>query len=130
MRQHSLMNQTSKRKSERTIEKMSLARFNKASNKFTFKGDNLEFVKLSDLDEGTSYPLMGLFINKKSKYGYHPVAISKTFKVDLPQHLTEITNQIIADDEAVSEINEGKASFKVVSYLDKNNVKRYSIDFE
>lgn len=108
---------------------MGLARFNKASNKFSFNGDNLDYVKLSDLELGKEYTVRGFFINTKSKFGNHAVIISDTFKADLPGHLLNMVTDIINNEEAVKDINAGTEKFNVVTYVDKNGVTRYSIQF-
>lgn len=108
---------------------MSLKRFNKASNKFTFNGDNLDYVKLSELEIGKEYTIRGFFINTKSRFGDHAVIISDTFKADLPGHLLNVVIDIINDEDAVNEINAGTEKFFVTTYSDKNGVTRYSIEF-
>lgn len=108
---------------------MGLAKYNKASNKFTFNGDNLDYVKLSDLELGKEYTVRGFFINTKSKYGNHAVIISDSFKADLPGHLLDVVTDIINNEEAVKEINAGTEKFYVTTYSDRNGVTRYSIQF-
>ena len=108
--------------------------YNKGSI-FDIRLDNRDWVKLEDLyneHEGEIFRIDGLFINNKGKYGPRPfVAHSSNYNTDLPMHMTETIEQMIADPEVVSEINEGKVGFSVRAYMSKNyNRECYSIRFE
>lgn len=71
--------------------------------------------------EGVVYPIHGLYINRKSKYGEAPVAICDDMLVNLPKHLLDTVKQMLLDDEFVDAVNRGKVGFKIYTYTVKNN---------
>ena len=113
---------------------MSFTKFNKSTNKFDYQlPEDVEFLSLEDLYEKNgaraSYELKGLFINKKSKYGNHPVAIIENYFVSLPNHLLEVVEEMLEDETAVEQINSGVAGFKVRTYKDRKGEKRYTVEW-
>ena len=116
-------------------------RYNKGVNKFTYQTDStFEFFKLGDLLEENGkdevYTLRGLWINTGGVYGDSPVAVIDDRYINLPGHMLDTVKEMIADDEAVAAINDGKLGFKVYSYVktlkvNKNEVDKicYSINF-
>lgn len=86
----------------------SITKHNKGNNQYSFKaGTDFEYKKLSELAHAGAV-VRGFFINKKSKYGAHPVAVCDSFYVDLPKYSMDQINEIIADSEATEAINNGK----------------------
>ncbi|MBQ1297312.1 MAG: hypothetical protein IIY21_24925 [Clostridiales bacterium] len=102
---------------------MSFASKHNKGSRFEINIENWEFKRLSDLEVGGIYQICGLYINTKSKFGDHPVAMcTEEFLVDLPQNMTEEVKKIIADDDDISDIVEGKVGMKVTEYhSDKYN---------
>ncbi len=111
---------------------MAISSFNKG-NVFNFNTEGLQFAELEDLynsDENKVYPIKGFFINSKSKFGPRPVVVTPDFMADLPQHMLETVNQIIADPETVQQINDGKAGFRIRSYISKTyNKECFTVSF-
>lgn len=111
---------------------MAIANYNKG-NVFNFNTEGLQFADLEDLfnsDEDHVYVIKGFFINTKSKFGPRPVVVTPDFMADLPQHMLKTVNQIIADPETVEQINNGKAGFKIRSYISKNyNKECFTVSF-
>lgn len=118
---------------------MSILKFNKES-KFTAKAsEEAVYVKLQDLYESskdTAMVIHSFFKNTKSKFGENFIAFvtpeggEQEFLVNLPKHLNNTIESIMADEETVDEINACKAGFKVYSYEDKlHNKTCYSINF-
>lgn len=108
-------------------------KYNKA-RKFDIDTNGFEFESLADLfynyGEGYVYPLRALFINTKGIYSDNPVAATDDFFVDFPSHMTDTAKEIIADENAVSDINNGKVGFKIYTYLQKRyNRVCYGIEF-
>ena len=109
---------------------------NKGTSKFDFQiPENTEFCKLSEL-QAVSTPIVvrGFYINKKGKFADHPVAIvtygENVKLVDLPSHMTDTITDLMADDDAVSEINAGHCGLKPTSYTSKKyNRQCYGADF-
>lgn len=104
------------------------------SSPFTYQmKEDAPFVKISDLDEKEVYTLAILYINKKSKYGDHPVAGIKENDgtwISLPSHLVDTAKAILDNKEAIEAINKGECGIKVRKFhSDKFNRDGYSIDF-
>ena len=95
---------------------------------YDFKGK--DFVKLCDLVQGKVYTIRALFINTKSKFGAIPVIGLDECLVDLPQHCMKEVESMLKDADDIQTINDGKAGFSVVTYQDKNDVTRYSVNWE
>lgn len=97
-------------------------KYNKGGVTFDIDITDFEFVDLSTLftkyPEGTVFKFDGLYINKKSSFGDHPVAImaKEKFLVDMPSHLTEDVKEMINDADIVACIKDGKAGFSVRKY--------------
>ena len=100
-------------------------RHNKGGVLFDIDIKDFKFVTLKELyekDKGnTVFGIEGLYINSKSKYGDHPVAICVTDRtlVDLPSHLTEEVKEILKTPGDVELIKSGKVGFHVETYIDK-----------
>lgn len=101
-----------------------LNKFNKGK---MFDYDNTverEFISFKELVNehgiGKVYPIQAIFINDKSKFGDAPVLISNEFMVNAPQHLLETAKEMIADDNLVDMVNQGKVGFELYAYKGKN----------
>lgn len=102
---------------------------NTNGRKWKIDGKDFPFMKLKEIGEGNSFAIFGLYINKKGKFGAHPVAISSSMKVDLPPHLTESVEKIIASDVMCEAIETGKCGAEVYKYV-SNGKECYSINFK
>ena len=102
---------------------------NSNSRKWKVDGEKFPFIKLKEIGEGETFTILGLYINKKGKYGAHPVAICSNMKVDLPPHLTEKVEKILASDEMCGAIEAGKCGAEVYKY-ELNGKECYSINFK
>lgn len=108
-------------------------RHNKGS-KFDIDIEGFEFKSLSELfkrDKGKGvYTMNGVYINRKSKFGAHPVAICEgdEMLVDLPAHMLEDIQDMLASPEDVEDIKNGEARFMIEEYVQKDyNRKCYGI---
>lgn len=104
-------------------------KYNKGGVTFEIDIKGFHFVSLEELfkrDGGkTIFRIDGLYINKKSNYGEHPVAIVgvEEMLVDLPSYMTDDVREIIQDSEAVEAIRNGKVGFVVQQYEQKQYKK-------
>lgn len=110
------------------------SKFNKSVKRFNYVNtEGFGYFKLSEIYEefgDAVLPIKSLFISNKGRYGDTPVIISSDRFVNLPSHLVSTVKAIIADDEAVTAINEGKFGFTVYQYHnDAYNRDCYSINF-
>lgn len=96
---------------------------------FKVKTEGFTFENLRDLEEGKTYPVKGVFINTKSKFGAKPVIISDGFMVDIPKHKMDDVNAILADHSLCEAIDAGQCAFTVRSYQDKTYGKCYTVDW-
>ena len=107
-------------------------------NKTTFGIDTTDFkyTKLADIfnseNEGGKdviHNINGLYVHK-SQLGDSPVIIDEKNKrlVNLPTHTAETVREILADDEAVQTIKDGKVGYTIYEY-ESHGKKCYSISF-
>lgn len=107
-------------------------------NKTTFGIDTTDFqyTKLADIfnskNEGGKdviHNINGLYVHK-SQLGDSPVIIDEKNKrlVNLPSHTAETIQEILADDEAVQIIKDGKVGYTIYEY-ESHGKKCYSISF-
>ena len=102
-----------------------MSKYNKGGVTFEIDIKNFRFVTLEELfarDGGnTIFGIDGLYINKKSSFGDHPVAIvgSEEMLVDLPAHLTEDVKEMFQDPEVIDAIKNNKVGFTVEQYEQK-----------
>ena len=107
-------------------------------NKITFGIDTTDFqyTKLADIfnseNEGGKdvvHKINGLYVHK-SQLGASPVIIDEENKrlVNLPSHTAETVREILADDEAVQTIKDGKVGYTIYEYESRGK-KCYSISF-
>lgn len=109
------------------------SRFNK-SRKFDVDTTYFEYMSLEELysnnGEGEVYPLTAIYINTKSQYGIAPVFATDVCFVNVPSHMAETVKEILADENAVAEINNGKVGFKIYLYhSDKYHRDCFGINF-
>lgn len=112
-------------------------KYNKGGVIFEIDIKDFNFVTLESLfrrdNGGTVFWIDGLYINKKSSFGEHPVAIVAREKilVDLPSHMTEDVSEILKTPEIVEAIKAGKIGFVVQEYEQKKYKKTcYGIRWE
>lgn len=115
-----------------------MATFASKYNKTGFGIDttDFEYTKLSTLfnsekDGGSDviHDINGIYVNK-SPLGFSPVIIDSANSklVNLPQHMAETCQHILADDEAVELIKQGKVGYTIYEYETRGK-KCYSIRF-
>lgn len=104
-----------------------MANVNELLNKYSnggakFEYDNekeREYIKLGELDMSKTYPIEALFINTKGKFGDQGVIISGDYIVNLPNHLTEMIEEMRQDSEMVDAINQRLFDFEIYEFESK-----------
>lgn len=107
-------------------------------NKTTFGIDTTDFqyIKLADIFNSATeggkdvvHNINGLYVHK-SPLGDSPVVIDEEHKrlVNLPAHTAETVREILADDEAVQTIKDGKVGYTIYDY-ESHGKTCYSISF-
>lgn len=107
---------------------MSFAKKYNKEKKFNIDTTGFNYASLADLynnnGEKAVYPLTAIYINTKGKYQDAPVFATDEFFVNIPSHMIDSANEILKDDVAINDINNGKVGFQIYAY--RNN--RYSKD--
>ena len=106
----------------------------KSTVSFTFDYKQVShYTSLADLyaENGASkvYVIRGLYINTKGKYGAQPVITIDDAFVNVPSHLLHAVSDMLSDPEDIQAINEGKAGFRIRTYLSKSKNLCYSVDW-
>ena len=86
---------------------------------FDIDSSGFEYHKLEDIftDESEVFQVCGLYINTKGKFNEKsPVAATNEYYVNLPNHLLDVVEQILADKQAIKAINEGHVGFTIYPY--------------
>lgn len=99
--------------------------------KFDFDSTGLPFANLKDVvveNPGKILQVAGVF-TYEAKYGVRPVVVTKSLKVNLPDHCLADVQKILSDPEAIRLINEGKVGFQPTTYKDSKGETRYSGKF-
>ena len=105
------------------------SRHNKGGVNFEIDTKGFTFKSLEELykenGKDAFYIVDGMYINRKSEYGAHPVAILGALEIlaDLPGHLTEEVEEILANDEDIADIKAGNARFTIEAYKHKKYKK-------
>lgn len=119
--------------------------FSKKFNKerlFNVDTSNYEYFSLEDLfnetleihegdiDSATEqvYPIRGVYINTRGNYDPAPVIATDGCYVNLPSHMTEVCEAMLADPACIKAINEGKCGFSIYQYEQRRyNKTCYSV---
>ena len=98
---------------------MGFERFNRGSKFNVIDTDGYEYRKLEELykeyGKEVEYPIRALYINK-TKYGESAIAVTDGYLINLPSHVVNDVKEIIADEELVQIINEGRVSITIYEY--------------
>lgn len=113
---------------------MSLAKYNKTDLTHINPVDtkNHTWEKLENLYKTNGkykkYPVLSLYISKKSKYGEQAIVVTDNNFVALPSHMTHTVIEMLNDPEVIADINERKAGFTIYEY-ESHNRNCYSINW-
>lgn len=103
---------------------MSFAEKHNKTRIFDIETEGLEYVKPEDAfnkyGRDAVYRLDALFINRKGNYDDAPVAVVTTnneqFMLNMPAHMTEEVEKILADSTDINDIKSGKVGIKLRPY--------------
>ena len=102
--------------------KMGIAdKYNKNVVSFNFDiPKDFEFSTLKELyqenGKDNAYIIMAFFFNTKGRYGKQTVIATPKELVNAPNHLTEMFEELMNDNEAVQSINEARLGFTIYEY--------------
>lgn len=116
------------------------SKYNKQGNRFNYQipeNSGHVFVKASELFEtipanNDGVVVRSLYINNKGKYGAHGVIVCSepAILIDCPNHMTDAIRDMMADDEAVAQINAGKLAVRAYKYDTKNAAAGFAYGLE
>lgn len=104
-------------------------KYNKGKERiFNIDISDFQFMNMEDVFKNfgsSTIKVDGLYINTKSDYGDHPVAIDvdNGLLIDLPQHMTEVVEEILKDSESISLIKKGYVGLRAQKYVSKKYKK-------
>ena len=92
------------------------------------------YLKLADLCEDRVYVVKSLYINRKSKYGDHYVALVETdegdiYGVNLPKYANETIVGVLNNDKMVAAINAGSCGLTKGELRHGDNGDYYTIEW-
>ena len=113
---------------------MSITDYNRKAQIFTKElPPEAPYIKPADLfnkyGADKIFPLCGMYINTKGRYGDQPVIYTDRFYVNAPSHMLKRCQDLMEDAKVVSDINNGRCGFKIYAYKDQSGKKRHSIEF-
>lgn len=111
---------------------MSITKFNHAKNiEWDYETEGFEYKKPSELKEGKSYAIHGIFFTPDNGYGIGAVVILDDCLLNAPAGSVETCQEICKDKETVEEIKDGKCGVVIRSFVPKKfkNKKGYSLEF-
>lgn len=78
---------------------------------------NMEYKNLLHAKEiANGFKVLACYINKKSKYGDSPVVATENFFINLPKWQLDNVKAIMANQDAIKAINEGKVFIEIYDY--------------
>lgn len=99
---------------------MGFNKFNKGSQFTPINTEGYEYKKPDELfetyGEDTTYPIRALYVND-TKFGESAVATTDGYFINLPTHIVNDVKEIIADENLVNMINEGRVSISLYEYF-------------
>ena len=101
---------------------------------FIFKAEkDFKYYSLKELYKANgpdaTYTVLALYVNNKGHYGDQPLALGPKYYINLPGHCLKDVRAMIADPEAVDQINAGRAGFKIRTYTNRNGGESYSVEW-
>lgn len=106
-------------------------KFNKVAHHVDTEG--FTYTNLNELYDAKkpekTFKIDWLFV-RNGKYGTHPIFIDVAGKrmVNIPSHMTAVSESILADGEAVENVKAGKVGFKIYQYTSHNR-ECYGVEF-
>lgn len=115
-------------------------KYNKQGKRFDYvipENSEAVFVKASELFEtipqnNSGVVVRSMYINSKGQFGAHGVLVCSepAILIDCPNHMTDTIKEIMADDEAVAQVNAGKLAVKAYKYETKNAKSGFAYGLE
>ena len=96
-----------------------MSKFNNANAFMDIDTSKYNYVSLKDLldEQGEKpYPIQGLFINSKGKFGDEAVAIGDRILINLPHYVVDDVKEMLQDSVVIDAIKQGRVGIKTHAY--------------
>lgn len=96
-----------------------MSKFNNSGAFVDVNTQDFKYASMKDVytSEGDKpYPIKGLFLNTKGKYGTEAVAIGDKILINLPSYCVEDVEEMLKDDVVIDAIKQGRVGIKSVPY--------------
>ena len=96
-----------------------MSKFNNSGAFVDVNTQGFKYLSMKDVytSEGDKpYPIKGLFLNTKGKYGTEAVAIGDKILINLPSYCVEDVEVMLKDDVVIDAIKQGRVGIKSVPY--------------
>lgn len=109
--------------------------FNEAfshGKRFSFDSSKLDYINLNQYvadKYDPEFTVRSVFVVEKAKHGPRPVVVSDKFNIYVPNFMVTDVRKILANQDMIDAINEGKCGARIYQYNDKDNVERNGISF-
>ena len=111
---------------ESEVNKMGVANKYNKTKLFSFSiPSEYEYISLSELYQKNGkdkvYPVLAMYINKKSRYGEAPILATDENLVNIPTHMLDTVKTMMNDEEVIDACNNKKLGFTIYQYVNRNN---------
>ena len=105
-------------------------KYNRGSKFGSIDFSKYHYEAIANLDPERVYVLQAITINKKSKYGEHPIfVVAPDMLVDVPRHMMAIVKEILESPEDVEQIRAGKVGFRPRPFMTKSGNQSFGVEW-
>lgn len=95
--------------------------------KFSIDTEGFEFKKISEFPLDQEITVRGALISKGGKYGDSASIITDNCFMNIPNHMIDDVKELLADQEAIDQVEAGKLAVSIYEYEDRNGATQRSI---
>lgn len=103
---------------------MGFAKSHNHSAIFSISTEGFEYKKLTDFELGKKYLVRGCFVHEKGKYGESCSLILDDCFMNLPSHMVNDCKDILANKNAIAQIEASGLYAEVYEYEDTKNTHK------
>lgn len=108
---------------------MGFAKTHAHGAKFSIDTKGFEFKKISEFPLDTEIIVRGALISKGGKYGDSASLILDDCFMNIPKHLVDDVRELLADAEAIEQVESGLLAVSIYEYEDANGAIQRSINW-
>ena len=106
---------------------MGFAKTHAHGAKFSINTEGFAFKKISEFPLEQEIVIRGALISKGGKYGDSASLILDDCFMNIPNHMIDDVKELLADAEAIEQVEAGKLAVSVYEYEDRNGSIQRSI---